>query len=67
MWDLNRRNEFAWKTATGRYIRIDYSEAWSRLKRNQYVYERVMPDHSITPREKAQILWMLIEPPDDFA
>jgi hypothetical protein len=67
MRDLNRRNEFAWKTGTGRYIRIEYSEARARLKRNQYVYERILPDHSYTPREKAQIPWTLIELDDETA
>lgn len=62
MRDLNRRNRFAWKSSTGRYFRIEYSEARMRLKRGEEVYERVMPDHSVTPRDIAQIPWTLIDP-----
>jgi hypothetical protein len=62
MRDLNRRNEFAWKSSTGRYFRLGYSEAWARLKQGEEVYERILPDCSITVQEKARIPWTLVNP-----
>ena len=60
MRDLNHRNEFAWKSErTGRFFRIDHPEALARLQRGEEIYEKVMPDCSVTPREKAQIPWTL--------
>lgn len=62
MADLNRRNVFAFKgKKTGRFYEIDYMEAWLRQKRGEELYEKVLPDHSYTPREKAQIPWTLVK------
>jgi hypothetical protein len=58
MADLNRRNVFGRKgEKSGKFFEIDYSEAWLRLKRGEDVYEKVLPDRSYTPREKARIPW----------
>jgi hypothetical protein len=61
MRDLNRRNEFARKGATGQFWTVTYGEAWLMLKRGEPVYERVLPEHGITRAEKARIPWTLVD------
>jgi hypothetical protein len=61
MRDLNRRNKFARKgQRSGKFFSIDYSEAWLRLKHGEDVYEKVMPDHSVSPADVARIPWTLV-------
>ena len=65
-WDLNRRNQFAFKSErTGRFFRIDYLEAWQRCRNGEDVYERILPETSYTPRDVAKIPWTLVEVPDE--
>ena len=65
MADFNRRNEFAIQYRPGRFMPLSYSEARARFKRGEDVYEKVLPDRSYTPREKARIPWTLVKLVDD--
>lgn len=62
MPDLNRHNVFARKTPRGRFLPIDYGEAYGLWKRGEEVWEKVLPDRSYTPAEQASTPWTPIPP-----
>jgi len=65
MADPNRRNVFARKLAsTGRMLHLDYMDAYAIFKVGGELYERVIPDRSTTPAERALIPWTPVINPD---